>query len=201
MRQALALLAALAALDAIAGLTGFAIFALLFKLGLFAGVTMLFFRGLVLAALACLLTALLMLTLVRRGGFGLGARDAVNGAILSLAFNIAFLVVVPVTVDRSISVFILGAMNEQPTHVFSADEMSRLFTRVYVEDYREIDRRLVEQTATGNVEAEGTGYRISPRGRLFIRMSRGVSWLFGGDRRLADPPAALAPHPSSRQAD
>ena len=196
-----AILVSLAALYIATLVIGFLVFVALFKAGVLSGITVLFFRGLILSALAFLSTfGLAVAALSRWKSSGLGGRDAFSAAILSLSFNICFLVVVPVTVDRSISIFVLGEMNATPDHLYSADEMSRLFATVYVGDYHQIERRLNEQAITGNVEAVGDRYRISAQGRLTIATARLVVGLFGGDARLASPTDAgradPAPTPS-----
>lgn len=182
------MLVSLAALYVATLVIGFLVFVALFKASVLGGITVLFFRGLILSAFAFLGTfGLAVAALSRWKSSGLGGRDAFSAAIFSLSFNICFLVVVPVTVDRSISVFVLGEMNATPDHLYSADEMSRLFTTVYVGTYHQIERRLREQAITGNVEAIGDRYRISAQGRLSIATARVVVGLFGGDARLASP--------------
>jgi hypothetical protein len=168
---------------------GFAALVVFFKAGAFDGITVLFFRGLILSVLAFVVTLALMLAMLalRRRPDVLSGRDAFSTAIVSLAFNICFLVVVPVTVDRSVSIFVLGEMNKEPDRLYSSQDMSQLFTTVYVQDYQQIDRRMREQTATGNLEAVGDRYRISARGRTSIATAKLVLWLFGGEARLANP--------------
>ena len=184
-------LLALAGLYVAMLVVGFVAFAALFKAGTLSGMAVMFFRGLILALVAFVGTfALALAALSRRGSSGLNGRDAFGAAVLSLSFNISFLVVVPVTVDRSISIFVLGQMNAAPDRLYSSDDMSRLFNSVYVGRYGQIDRRLREQTIAGNVEAIGDKYRISARGRLSIATAKLVVWLFGGDARLADPASA-----------
>ncbi|MHB8286270.1 MAG: hypothetical protein ACYDD1_16565, partial [Caulobacteraceae bacterium] len=114
-------------------------------------------------------------------------RDAVSAAAVSLAFNLCFFVVLPVTVDRSISVFVLGEMTAHADRTYSAEDVSRLFTTVYVAQDRQIERRLREQVLSGNVQDLGGRYRISPRGAGFIGLSRAIAWMFDGDTRFVTP--------------
>ena len=202
--SAVSTLLALAGLDANAGgdasrarlyvgtlAVGFAILVALFKAGALGVLSVMFFRGLVLAGIAFLAAfGLAWAALWRWKALGLTGRDAFSAAVLSLSFNTCFLVVVPVTVDRSISIFMLGEMNAAPEHLYSAEEMSQLFKTVYVGHYRQIERRMREQTVAGNVEAVDERYRISSRGKLSVATAKLVVWLFGGDERLANPAAA-----------
>ena len=168
---------------------GFALFALLFKTGLLAGIPVLFYRGLGLAMVAAIGTGLVLAGVISRFRHpDLRPRDAASAAIVSLSLNIAFLVVVPVTVDRSISVFILGRMAGDSGSVHSADEIRRMFIDGYVLEHRQIERRLDEQLLSGNIERAGDGFRISAQGLAFIRLAKASAWLFDADPRFVAPP-------------
>jgi hypothetical protein len=175
---------------------GFVLFAAMFKLGILAGIPVLFYRGLVLAVLAAIATALLLASAIARLRHPeLRRRDAVSAAIVSLSLNIAFLVVVPVTVDRSISVFILGRMASENGRVHSADEIRRMFVDGYVLENRQVERRLQEQLLSGNLERAGDGFRISPQGLSFIQLAKASAWLFDADTRFVAPNGSG--HPSA----
>jgi hypothetical protein len=166
----------------IAGL-GFGVLVVLFKAGVYASVPILFYRGLILCAVAFVLTAIV-------GSYALGwlrlgtVRDGFAAACLSLGFNLAFLVIVPVTVDRSVSVFMLAYMDAHESERLSARDIEAAFDRIYVRDLKAIDRRLAEQIQSGNVETDGGTYAISARGRHFITTAQFVAWLFDTDTRL-----------------
>ena len=193
LRAAMRLLMALGGVYAVACVLGFGLLVLAFKVGVLAQLDILFYRGLVLIALSFLLTfGLLALVLRNIPAAPVGPRDAFAAAVLSLSLNLGFLIVVPVTVDRSISIFVLGQMAAQPDRVFTADGMSDLFTRVYVGDDRQIARRLREQAVSGTVERQGDGYRISARGRLVIGTARIVAKLFDSHAGILAPEAGTA---------
>ncbi len=118
---------------------------------------------------------------------GVRGRDAFSAAVLSLAFNLCFLVIFPVTIDRSVSVFVLGQMAAHADRAYSADQMTKVFSDVYVGEDHQIDRRLREQLLSGNVERIGAGYRISARGKAFIQTSKLIAWMFEGDTRFVSP--------------
>jgi small-conductance mechanosensitive channel len=176
---------------------GFGLLCLLFKAGLLAGIGILFYRGLVLALLAAIATGLLMAAFIARlRRPGLQRRDAAAAAIVSFSLNVALLVVVPVTVDRSISVFLLGRMGSTAATTYTADEVRRMFVDGYVGEQRQIERRLDEQLASGNIERVGERYRISAQGLAFIRTAQAAAWLFDTDTRLVAPQPASNPPPA-----
>lgn len=179
---------------------GFVLLVALFRAGVLSQVNILFYRGLALIALAFVATFGLIFALARRGPLaGVGGRDAFSAAVLSLAFNLCFLVIFPVTIDRSISVFVLGEMAAHADRAYSADQMASVFSNVYVGEDRQIDRRLREQLLSGNVERVGDGYRISAHGKAFIQTSKLIAWMFDGDTRFVSP-ASVTTHLSRAEA-
>ncbi len=177
-------------LYAAAPVIGFVLLVALFRAGVLAQVNILFYRGLVLIALAFVATFATVFLAARRGPIsGVRGRDAFSAAVLSLAFNLCFLVIFPVTIDRSISVFVLGQMAAHSNRAYSSDEMARVFSDIYVGEDQQIDRRMHEQLLSGNVERVGDGYRISPHGKAFIQTSKLIAWMFDGDTRFVSPPS------------
>lgn len=185
-KQGLALgrdLAISALLFGLIAVCGFGVLVALFKAGVFASVPIIFYRGLILCAVAFGLTML-------AAGYGLRklrlgtVRDGFAAACLSLGLNLAFLVIVPVTVDRSVSVFMLAYMDAHADERLEARDIEAAFDRIYVRELKAIDRRLAEQIQSGNVETDGGRYAISVRGRQFITTAQFVAWLFDTDTRL-----------------
>ena len=187
-REAVPLVLSLTALYAAGCAVGLGLLVLAFRIGLCGGIDILFYRGLVLIAVTTALTfAILALLLRRWPKLGLSLRDAFSAAVLSLSLNLSFLVVVPVTVDRSISIFLLSAMAAEPQRALTPEAASTLFKQVYVDDYHQIDRRLREQAISGNLEAIGGSYKISPRGKLVVDIAKTTAWLFDSRSGLTSP--------------
>ncbi len=114
--RALRWIAAQALLYAGALAGGFGIFVLLFQTDLWSGVTILFYRGLLLLIVAFLLTLAATVAFSGLGrAWGLRRRDALGACVLSLSLNLSGFVILPVTVDRSVSVFLLGRWRHIPT--------------------------------------------------------------------------------------
>ena len=172
-----------------AGVTaGFVVLVMLFQLGILRGIDILFYRGVALAILGTAITAGFVYWL----GGKLGCArigEAISIAGLSFGLNLTFLVLGPITIDRSISVFVLGAMAQEPARAWTSAEVEGVFRDLYLGHYRQIDRRMSEQAASGNVVALGDRYRISERGLAFVRSARGIAWLFETDARFVAPGA------------
>lgn len=166
---------------------GFGLFVALFQAGPILGMDILFYRGLVLLGVAFAATACLGVAAARRWSAGaIGPRDALSAAVLSLSVNLSFFVLSPVTIDRSVTVFILGEMAAHPERAYTPAVMGDVFRDVFVGEYRQIERRLAEQEASGNVARRGDAYAITPQGRSFIRLSGWIATAFAADRRLVE---------------
>ena len=169
-------------------LVGFAIYVLLFWAGVGASMTILFYRGVALAFLTAILVGLLALWAARRTG---DSSLPIAAAALSLSFNICFLVLLPVTVDRSVSVYLLSTLEQRS---MNASELQRTFVDGYVVNMGAIDRRIDEQRKSGNVTVSPDGkVRLTKQGERFMAFSRLVARLFGTDPRFVSGGSAPAP--------
>jgi hypothetical protein len=155
-------------------------------------ISILFYRGLVLIAIgeAFCFAVLLM---ARRKWPVWNVRDAVAACAFAAGFAVCLLIVLPVTVDRSISVFMLTQMAARPDHVFTPAELRTLFVDIYVERYGQVERRLNEQEVSRNISHTANGFRITPQGLVFVRFARLLSIVFQTDRRFVTPVENAAP--------
>ena len=186
IKQAFALLLTLA----LAVTAGFLIYVGLTRSPLFAGLSILFYRGLILCALSAMLVMAAM-ALLRRWRFDLATIIAAGA--LSLSFNICFLIVLPVTLDRSISVFMLTQIEQHQHEALDQRRITEIFVQKYVGDMRQMERRIAEQTASGNVTTVDGHIRLTAQGHRFLALSRTLARLFGTDPRFVGlAPAAPA---------
>lgn len=152
------------------------------------GGEILFYRGLVLAGMVAVIIMSALALVAKR--FRLAPATIIGAAFSSLALNVCFLVVLPVTVDRSISVFLLTRIeDEQPIKALA---LQQAFIADYVVDMEQIERRVREQELSGNVIVTENGIVLTERGRRFNALARYASVWFSTDRRLLqvkEPPA------------
>ena len=157
-------------------------------IGFLGQISILFYRGLVLIAVGEIFCFAVLL-LARRTWPVWHVRDAVSACAFAGGIAVCLLIVLPVTIDRSISVFMLTQMAAQPDHAFTPSELRGLFIDVYVERYGQIERRLDEQQVSRNVTQTANGFRITPQGLAFVRFARALSIIFQTDRRFVTPAA------------
>ena len=172
-------------LFAIAVTVGFLALVALFKIGLLSSIDILFYRGLALCVAVMLLLTVGLAITGRRTGL-CTMRDAIAAGVLSFGLNLAFLIVAPVTVDRSVTVFVTGYMAAHPGQPLTIGELQTAFERRYLGEFQQIQRRMDEQMTSGNVMARDGGYVLTGQGQRFIETAKYIGWLFDADLRFVN---------------
>ena len=169
--------------------SGFVIFALLTRSPLFAGIDILFYRGLLLAGVAAIILAILAVPMARRWP-QIDLSTGIGAVALSLAFNISFLIVIPVTIDRSVTVFLLSRI-EASAQPMDEPALRQRFIREYLGEMQQVQRRIDEQSKSGNISVDGDGkVHITPQGAAFLARMRQVAGWWHTDPRFIQPDAA-----------
>jgi|WetSurMetagenome_2_1015567.scaffolds.fasta_scaffold05040_7 hypothetical protein len=161
------------------------LFVLSFRTGLFESINVLFYRGVILLTATCLLMIILLIFYKKsKYGSRFIYRDIILSITLIFCLNLVFFTHLPVTADRSISVFLLGAINRSKDTGLNKQEISKVFIEKYVNLDRAIDKRLKEQIISGNIILVGSKYIITDQGNLLIGLYSIVSDLFRIDKKL-----------------
>ena len=172
-------------------IAGFAIYVLLFWAGVASSIGILFYRGIALALVAALVTGIIAMWPARRTS---DSSLPIAAAALSLSFNICFLVLLPVTVDRSVSVYLLSTIEQREDSGVTSAQLQKSFVDGYVVRMGAIDRRIDEQRKSGNVSVDAGGMvHLTKQGEHFMSLSRMVSRLFGTDPRFVSGGTSPAP--------
>ncbi len=129
---------------------------------------------------------LIVLVVYKRSKFGqiFTYRDILLSLVLIFSFNMVLLTIMPVTIERSISVFMLGYMNKNSKVTFTEPQMSVIFEKKYVHDYKQIQARLNEQSYSGTIVQKNGQYQITNRGKLFVRLFSIIAYLFNVNPQL-----------------
>ncbi|CAN5312684.1 hypothetical protein BH11PSE5_BH11PSE5_16720 [soil metagenome] len=174
---------------------GFLLFVALVRSPLLLNVSILFYRGILLAGISVMILLITGAFAVARCRMEL--TTLVGACAISLAFNICFLVVFPVTFDRSITIFLLAQI-EKDDGTFDARSLERAYTRKYLGEMRQIDRRINEQQLSGNIAINKGKIQITPQGRQVLKGARIVGGWFNADPRFVglppEGPTAPSPH-------
>lgn len=178
------------------GIGGVALYIALFYFGILDGLTVLFYRGialLIIVVVIQLIVGLCALSLTNLGFRAVSTQwpHAIAAASLTLTINMAFLILVPVTLDRSVSVFMLGAMSDGDHAIWTKDEMRHALVHTYIDGYDAVNRRFDEQIKSGNIEKAGDGYRLTAAGSRFVAFAILMARAFHIDDRFVQPKAHL----------
>lgn len=156
---------------------------LLFHTPLFANIHVLMYRGIVLIMITGMLLILLLLLLkkVMRLEFFDG-KDILNIFIAFVCVNMVFFTLVPVTVERSVSVFTLSQMEMAENYTMTKEEAENIFNSVYVNKNDAFGKRFDEQIVTGSIVDNGDGsYTLTDRGHALVNMFRFIGKLYNAD--------------------
>lgn len=103
---------------------------------------------------------------------GLVKTQVLGLTLAGLFFNLAFHGTVTTSLDRAISVFLLG-YSYKIDRPFTTDDWKNEFQQVYVKKYGAIERRVAEQLASGNIEKTPDGKMVlTAKGKKTV-----ASWL------------------------
>ena len=164
-----------------------ALFIGLFHTDLLKNMEVLMYRGVAFIVITGVVAAIVMGIVRKLWGF-VTVRDVIMMFVIFCCVNMVFLTLVPVTVERSVSVFMLSYMDENSNQTFTQDSVGEVFTSKYVEDYGAFEKRFDEQVVTGTIEQNPDGsYSITERGRFIVKMFRTIAEWFDTDRRLVYP--------------
>jgi hypothetical protein len=166
-------------------LVGVVIFGLCFRFNVLSAFHILFYRGISLLIVAMLMQMVVLGVALGRGRRGVGY--VLPMALSSLALNLTFFVLIPVNLDRSISVFLLAWMEDHRGTPQTKADLRQAFQQIYVEADGAIDRRIVEQLVSGNIAPRGGGYALTERGSYFVAIAREIGLLFATDQRFLHP--------------
>jgi len=164
-----------------------ALFIGLFHTGLLRNMEVLMYRGVAFIVITGIVAAVIMGIIRKFWGF-ITVRDIIMMFVIFCCVNMVFLTLIPVTVERSVSVFMLSYMEENSDQTFTEESVGEVFTSKYVEDYGAFEKRFEEQVVTGTIRQNEDGtYSITESGEFVVKMFRTIADWFDTDRRLVYP--------------
>ncbi|MHB8963241.1 MAG: hypothetical protein ACYC5K_08825 [Saccharofermentanales bacterium] len=179
----------LAIIYAVLFLAGSVLYVLSFRTFLFAGISVFFYRGISLILLWGLIISGVMITL-KLCIFQklITVRDILLLFCAFCCINVVVFTHLPVTADRSVTVFMLGYMAGTEETEYTKEDLEEIFIEKYVYEFGAFDKRLEEQIISGTIEETGNGkYRITGSGKALISIYDRVSNWYGIDKKLIHP--------------
>ncbi len=166
------------------------VFILLFHTGFLKKLDVFFYRGCVFLAISGFVSILLTLLVKKMfQELELDIKDILTVLCIFCGVTLAWYTLIPVTVERSISVFMLSYMDQNDKAGITSDEFGKIFYDKYIEDFGAFDKRFNEQIISKNIEpsADGKGYVITNGGRFIVNLFRLCAKMFNTEQWLVYP--------------
>jgi Ca2+/Na+ antiporter len=157
---------------------GTIVFVLSFRIPLFTH-TVFFYRGIILLALVSMCMGFVLLYIKLRRIQAYDLRDILLCVVMFFCINLVVFTHLPVTADRSISIFLLGYMNAHKNENITREELHAAFIDTYVEKHNALEKRINEQLQSGTITQVGSGYQITGFGKWLMQVYTRVASLFG----------------------
>lgn len=115
-------------------------------------------------------------------------RDIILLFMCFCCINVVIFTHLPVTADRSVTVYMLGFMDNHTDETFTKEQLEQQFIDQYVIEYGAFDKRLEEQIVSGNIEEVAPGQYKITKGGEFLMDIYGVTvdW-YALDDKLVNP--------------
>ena len=162
------------------------VFVGLFHTPILKGMEVLMYRGIAFIVTAGVLAMIVMFLCTKKWKELFDIKDVILMFLGFCSVNMVLFTLIPVTVERSVSVFTLSYMEENP-QAYTVEEMEEVFNEKYVQEFEAFDKRFKEQIVSGNVEETEEGYVLNERGKFTVNFFRAISSLFDTDERLIYP--------------
>ena len=114
-------------------------------------------------------------------------RDYICVSGIFVGVTLTWFILGPVTVERSISVYMLSYMEQNSELPIDADKMEEVFLNQYIDEFGAFDKRFSEQIESGNIEKVEGGYIITESGKTVVNAFRWLSTVFDTEKWLVYP--------------
>lgn len=148
----------------------------LFKFGFLASI-LLFYRGIILIFIVLILTISAFIFLHYKKNIW-GIESIISATIIAFLLHIAFFVTVPVTLDRSISIFLLNDIKNHEQGL-TKQELTDDFISKYIYSDDAMGRRIFEQTTSKNISVSNEIIRIDNQGQYFLKIMNFIKNIYG----------------------
>lgn len=115
-------------------------------------------------------------------------RDIILLFMCFCCVNVVIFTHLPVTADRSITVYMLGYMSNNSDSEFTREDVEKIFNGQYVGEYGAFDKRFEEQVVSGTIkEVEAGKYKITGAGKGLIDIYKLTVKMYNLDDKLVNP--------------
>lgn len=173
--------------QAIAFVIGWLAYIAIIQIGIFDFIQVYFYKTiftLIITGTFLLITELLLKHFWKKATFDY--KDVIISFVLFMSINMVWLSTVVVSLDRSLSVFVLSYL-EQEDRSYSEQELDDVFQKVFIGKYQMLDRRFWEQLESGTIKQDENGYRLTKQGENLVGIFKTVGKIYKVDDRFINP--------------
>lgn len=102
----------------------------------------------------------------------------ISSSVAVLAASLAFHVIVPMTIERSITVFLLQEMARAPDHAYTPAELETRFRDGYFYGRDMLGKRIRENTLSGNMQMVDDRVRLTRSGLMTVTFLNALGRIF-----------------------
>lgn len=156
------------------------IYLIVFNTTFLSNQNILFYRGIELLVILTFLSIIFLLFFPLQG-LRANMESLIAAVIVSASLNLCVFVVLPVTFERSITMYLLNSLrdsNENNCQGINKKELEKKFIKEYVNN-KAIDKRLDEQKVIGFVQEKNQCIQLTPQALSFLKFSEIVGRLYG----------------------
>ncbi len=153
----------------------------LFHTSLFSSQRVLFYRGLFLLSVTLIILFILAIFLSRKL-FRLNLESLIAAILVSTSINLSFFVVLPVTFERSVTMYLLNTLKDsQGTSCqgLSKSQLEEKLINEYIIERKAIDKRANEQKIIGFIKEDNQCIQLTPKALNFLKLSELIGSVYG----------------------
>ncbi|MGB9637559.1 MAG: hypothetical protein ACPLY7_02050 [Microgenomates group bacterium] len=157
------------------------IFILSFHSPLFSQQKVLFYRGVALLIATTIIASGILIFLNKRV-LKLHLETLIAALTISVSLNLSFFIVFPVTFDRSVTTYLLSAINEkshpQTCGGLTEKQLEQFFIEEYVLSQKAVNRRIREQLIIKTVKKDKDCLKLTQRGYNLLNFSNFIKKIY-----------------------
>lgn len=140
------------------------------------------YNGLINLITITIIMGFLCFLLYRKKAINLDFKDCIITILLFFSINIFFFCMVPVTLERSISVFMLNELNQE--NGLTKEELERNFINKYVYKYDAFNKRFNEQKYLNTIQRKDEKYILSKKGKALLNKFKIIKKIYHVNSRI-----------------
>lgn len=155
------------------------LYILSFHTPLFSTQKVLFYRGLMLLATTTFITMIIVIIVKKK--LRINEETLITAILVSIALNLSFFVLFPVSIERSITVYILNTLKTgsgvSRCQGYNRTDLEQKIINEYLIKNQALQKRIAEQSAISFIHENNSCISLSQKGQNFLSLSEIVrSW-------------------------